>query len=270
MVLPNCGHSFYGYGSIGWMPFRKHLKQLFKRCLTSRQVDHLLRFQKNSAAWLHNNDLIRLAEIFGTDKWGSHWYAQHYQHYFQHLRTKPLKILEIGIGGVDRPNEGGSSLRMWRAFFPNSMICGIDLYDKKPHEEKRIRTFRGDQADPAFLKKVVDEMGGVDIVIDDGSHINAHVIQSFQVLFPLLSANGIYIVEDTQTSYWPEFGGNSEPLQGQATIMGYFKSLTDGLNYEEFAQHGFSPSYFDQHIVGVHFYHNMIFIFKGLNNEASR
>ena len=57
------------------------------------------------------------------------------------------------------------------------------------------------------MKSVVDEMGGLDIVIDDGSHINQHVIESFQILFPHLSRRGFYWIEDLHTSYWPRWGG---------------------------------------------------------------
>ena len=76
-------------------------------------------------------------------------------------------------------------------------------------------------------------MGGVDIVIDDGSHVNEHVIKSFRTLFPFLTEGGIYAIEDTQTSYWPKFGGDSYDLNKENTTMSFLKSLTDGLNYEE-------------------------------------
>ncbi len=51
--------------------------------------------------------------------------------------------------------------------------------------------------------------------------------------------------------------------------MGFFKKLTDGLNYAEFDRDHFEPSYYDKHIVAMHFYHNIVFIQKGLNNEGS-
>lgn len=51
--------------------------------------------------------------------------------------------------------------------------------------------------------------------------------------------------------------------------MNYFKSLIDCLNHQEFVKRDYLPTYFDQHIVSVHFYHNLIFIYKGLNNEES-
>jgi demethylmacrocin O-methyltransferase len=106
-------------------------------------------------------------------------------------------------------------------------------------------------------------------MIDDGSHLNEHVITSFRTLFPLLAEDGIYVIEDTQTSYWPKFGGDSYNLNNANTIMNFLKTLTDGLNYEEIARKDYPPSYFDQNIVSLHFYHNLVFIYKGRNEEGS-
>lgn len=218
---------------------------------------------------VYSHDLSALSKIFGTDKWGSHWYAQHYQKHFAHLRRKKLNILEIGVGGYKDPQSGGASLRMWKRFFPKSKIYSIDIYDKSVLEERRIRMFKGSQADDGFLRSVVARIGSLDIVIDDGSHINDHVVRSFQTLFPLLNPGGIYVVEDTQTSYWPEWGGDSDNLRTANTIMNSLKDLTDGLNHKEFVTPGYIPTFYDLNIVSLHFYHNLVFIYKGSNDEAS-
>ena len=222
---------------------------------------------------LYRNDLAKMAAAFGTDKEGGHHYAQHYQRHFESLRRERLNILEIGIGGTAHPRLGGHSLRMWKAYFPNSRIFGIDIYDKTYHDEHRIKTFRGSQVDEEFVKKVVGEIGMVDIIIDDGSHLNDHIITTFRVLFPLMSSNGIYVVEDLQTSYWDTFAGESwdgsKDLTASHTSMNFFKRLIDGLNHDEFMLDEYQPSYFDKHIISMHFYHNLAFIYKGLNNEGS-
>jgi hypothetical protein len=224
---------------------------------------------------LHAKDLRRLARLFGTDKEGLHFYCQHYQNHFQALRLKHINLLEIGIGGYDDPKQGGPSLRMWKTYFPNGRINGIDLLDKSSLEEARIRTFAGSQVDEAFLKRVVAEIGTPDIIIDDGSHRSEHVIASFKILFPLLAPHGIYVVEDLQTSYWgpdsPATGdwGGSSDLNAPHTSMNFLKSLVDGLNYEEFTLEGYRPSNLDRQIVAMHFYHNLVFIQKGMNDEGS-
>jgi hypothetical protein len=215
---------------------------------------------------LCRGDLVRLAKAFGSDKEGAHHYAAHYQHHFNPLRKRRLNILEIGIGGYEQPDRGGKSLRMWKAFFPNSRIFGIDIYDKSPHDEDRIKTFQGSQVDETFLRDVINKIGEVDIIIDDGSHLNAHVIKSFNILFPLLNPGGIYAVEDLQTSYWEEARGKqwdgSTDLNAPHTSMNFFKRLVDGLNHTEFMLEDYQPTYFDQHIAAMHFYHNLVFVYK--------
>lgn len=207
--------------------------------------------------------------VYGSDKWGTHWYAQHYARHFRDRRRQRLKILEIGIGGYDDPESGGGSLRMWRTYFPNSRIYGIDIVDKSPHDERRIWTLKGSQSDEEFLATVMEKMGEVDIVIDDGSHRNEDVLKSFAYLFPRLAENGLYVIEDVQTSYWREYGGNSQDRNRSDTSMGFMKQLLDCLNYMEFEIEGYTPSYFDKHIVGMHFYNNLVFIEKGSNVEQS-
>lgn len=116
---------------------------------------------------------------------------------------------------------------------------------------------------------MISEIGPPDIIIDDGSHMNAHVITAFELLFPLLREGGIYAVEDLQTSYWPSFGGAIRPDEGPQTSMRFFRGLIDGLNHSEYLIPGYEPTTYDRHIVAMHFYHNLMFIHKGRNDEGS-
>ena len=217
-------------------------------------------------SWGQRNDLPALARHFDTDKWGERWYAVHYQRHLAHLKHRRFNLLEIGVGGHEAPDQGGASLRMWKAFFPAAQIYGIDLFDKSALEERRIKIFRGSQADPEFLRWVANRIGRIDVVIDDGSHINEHVIVSFKTLFPLLPDGGIYAIEDLCTSYWPEFGGRDDPAAAN-TGMGMLKQLVDGINWEEYRVR--APGTFDRMITSVHFYHNLAFVCKGRNEEGS-
>jgi demethylmacrocin O-methyltransferase len=158
---------------------------------------------------------------------------------------------------------------MWKKYFPHARIFSIDIYDKSSLQENRIKIFRGSQVDKNFMESVCQEIGSIDIIIDDGSHINEHVIETFEMLFPKLKDGGIYVVEDTQTSYWEKFGGDSDDLNNPKTIMNFFKSLTDSLNNKEFIKLNYQQSYYDKKIISMHFYHNLIFIYKGNNDEES-
>lgn len=215
------------------------------------------------------NNLSRLGIIYRTDKMGQHFYTTHYQTHLKKFKYKKINLLEIGVGGYEDPLMGGESLRMWKRYFPFGKIFSIDIHDKSALEENRIKIFKGSQVDKDFLNYVTQTIGSVDVIIDDGSHINEHVIETFELLFPKLKDGGIYIIEDVQTSYWEDYGGDSNDLKNPKTMMNYFKNLTDSLNNQEFVIPGYIQSYYDEKIISMHFYHNMIFIYKGNNDEKS-
>lgn len=218
----------------------------------------------------HAHSLTWLGRHYGSDKAGPfHRYTTHYQRFFEPLRHERLVLLELGVGGYARTGVGGASLRMWKQFFPRAVIAGLDLEDKSFVEEPRIRTFQGDQSDPELLRRIVDELGAPTIVIDDGSHLSPHVRASFDVLFPLLQPNGYYVIEDTQASYWPEWQG-AEEIDAPDTTMALVKRLVDGLNYEEFVDESYEPTYTDLHVTEVHCYHNLVIIRKGRNREGTQ
>ena len=242
------------------------LRSWLRANLPQSKYDRLVRIARPVLRWWHRNDLNRLAWSVGTDKWGNHWYTQHYQRYFEPLRNKRLNVLEIGVGGYEARDEGGESLRMWKTYFRKSRIVGIDIYDKSDLSERRIDIRQCDQTDSEALRRLSREYGGFDIIIDDGSHLNEHVIKSFQVLFPLLRQNGLYVVEDTQTAYWPTWGGG---INDPRSSMAFFKTLADGLNHVEYPIANYDPNYFDQNVVEIAFFHNLIFIRKGNNNEKA-
>jgi len=133
-------------------------------------------------------------------KW--HHYLPIYERYFGLYRCKNPKFLEIGV-------SKGGSLAIWRTYFgPDATIFGIDIDpacmdSNGEHGQVRI----GSQDDAKFLKSVVKEMGGVDIVLDDGSHFSKDIRASLEVLFPLLSDGGIYMVEDLHATYWKSYQG---------------------------------------------------------------
>ncbi len=245
------------------------LKKFLKKELKKPSRRRFLNFLDDIRALGSGSNLSRLAKVYRSDKGTTHFYTKHYQQHFQKLRYRKINLLEIGVGGYSYSHLGGNSLRMWKKFFPFGKIFAFDIHDKTAFEEKRIRIFQGSQTNLDFLEKVVKEIRTIDIIIDDGSHQNDHVITTFKFLFPKLKEGGWYVIEDTQTSYWENFGGDSQDLSNPATTMNYFKALTDSLNYIEFPDPEYVPNYYDKNIIGIHFYHNIIFLQKGSNNERS-
>jgi hypothetical protein len=214
-------------------------------------------------------DLDELAVRFGSDKFGHHhWYTPHYDAHLRPLRDQPVRVLEIGIGGYHDPRSGGESLRMWEQYFRRGLIHGLDIHPKQGVESTRIRTVAGDQGDPAFLARLGEQAGPFDVIIDDGSHVNDHVITSFEALFPHLVNEGYYVVEDTQTAYWPEYGGSREGCVAPGTSLGFLTRLTDALNHREYLGSADQvPSVHERSIAAISFYHNMVFVKKAVNGE---
>jgi len=244
---------------------KDNLKAFIKKRLTAKQIIII----QNLLAPFVSGNLTLLAKLYRTDKTGSHWYTPHYINHLRKFKNEKIKLLEIGVGGYENPNAGGNSLRMWKKYFSFGKIYGIDIYDKSALQEKRIKIYQGSQVDKDFLDKTINEIGPLDIIIDDGSHLNEHIIETFKILFPKLKDGGVYIVEDIQTSYWEDYGGDSKNLSNPKTAMNFFKSLTDCLNHQEIPDENYKETYFDKKIISIHFYHNMVFIHKGNNNEES-
>ena len=165
---------------------------------------------------------------------------------------------EPGQAAGDRRLAGrlaGDLARLSRG--PRRVIFGIDIDPAcaaRVDAPNQVRI--GSQADPSFLRGVVEEMGGVDIVIDDGSHVAQHQRVSFRTLFPLLSDGGLYVVEDTHSSYWPGFFQGGVRRRGTAVEMA--KELIDDLHRHWHWQR--RPSHGDVH--AVHTYDSVFFVEK--------
>ena len=152
----------------------------------------------SASAYASASTLDTLDHIFSkydTDKNRSfHNYSRQYQRLFDTLREKPITYLEIGV-------HRGNSLYAMRDTFKNAaFLVGVDINPhSKAFENRSNRVFIeiGDATNPEFISNLTNMYGRFDVILDDGSHVNRDVIRSFELLFPLLNDNGIYVVEDT-------------------------------------------------------------------------
>jgi hypothetical protein len=208
-----------------------------------------------------------LAALCGTDKFGMHYYTPVYEALMGPHRGRLISLIELGVGGYAN-TVGGESLMMWAAYFRKGRIYGVDIEDKTRLSEGRIKVFQCSQVDRDGLTRLCADIGPCDFIIDDGSHINAHQIESFRILWPFVRDGGCYIVEDVQTSYWPSYGGASIGSPGhQDSCMTYFKSLADSVNAAEFL----TPPQVevDRTIGSIAFHHNLIVITKDVRVRSS-
>lgn len=183
-------------------------------------------------------------------------YFEVYDHHFSRFRGKEVKVLEIGV-------YHGGSLQMWKNYFgEQAQIIGVDINERcKALEEDRITIYIGNQEDKQFLAQLKEMIGQVDIVIDDGGHYMTQQITTFEEIYPIVSPNGIYLVEDVHTSYWPHFGGG---YQRNDTFMEYTKKLIDQL-YAWHSQdlEAFNVNDFTRTTKSMHFYDSITVFEKG-------
>ncbi|MBF0183738.1 MAG: class I SAM-dependent methyltransferase [Magnetococcales bacterium] len=177
------------------------------------------------------------------------YYFPVYERYFRDFIYKPVTILEIGCW------KGGSML-LWKNYFgPQATIIGVDINPAcKAYEEDQIHIRIGAQQDPQFLQSLLDEFGVPDIILDDGSHFQNHVIATFEYLYPRMNKNGIYMVEDMHAAYWQEFEGG---YQLPTTFIEKAKKLVDELNADH-TRGALPPSPFTRSTMGIHFYGSMV------------
>jgi SAM-dependent methyltransferase/cephalosporin hydroxylase len=170
-----------------------------------------------------NNTLNTIFNKYDTDKnMFFHNYTRQYDTLLNNFKDKPVKYLEIGV-------YNGGSVKAFRETFVNSTcILGLDIDNNcKKYEniDNNIFIEIGNATDSNFIKEITAKYGTFDIILDDGSHINREVIQSFELLFPLLNNNGLYIVEDTICYKSPNYIDNNYPNHLQ-----YFFDYTKYLN----------------------------------------
>lgn len=155
-----------------------------------------------------------------TDKW--HHYFDVYERYFAPFRGKDVRMLEIGV-------QRGGSLDIWKSYFgPGSQIVGLDIDPQCARlASDNVRIYIGDQADRELLRRIKDECGPFDIVLDDGGHTMNQMITTFEELYASVRCPGVYMVEDTHTCFW---GGQFADRPNGETFIGRAAGLISRLH----------------------------------------
>ena len=190
-----------------------------------------------------------LQEIFWNDlslksiKWEP--YFDVYEEYFSAWRTSSPVFVEVGI-------MGGGSLEMWTKYFdPGAEIWGIDYDNSKRDLQIPGASIEiGDQSDRGFWQNFLTKVPKIDLFVDDGGHRMHEQIITFEMVWPHISENGVYICEDTHTSYWAEYGA----VQDATTFLEYSKRAVEVLHRN--------------HIRGARTHTNMIKLLSNLHSVS--
>lgn len=131
---------------------------------------------------------------YGTDKATFHGYLDFYQ---DQLPTREFagSLLEIGV-------MDGASLKMWRDYYPNALIVGVD-----PHRPTKVNgcyVFDLDATNASHMDEI-SEWTQFGVIVDDGSHMTEDQQRSFDLLWPSVAPGGVYVIEDLHTSYMSNY-----------------------------------------------------------------
>lgn len=212
---------------------------------------------------MENGVLIRIINDgldHTIDKWES--YFDVYERYFQKYRASAspenkIKILEIGV-------YHGGSLDLWNKYFgsDNCEIYGIDINPSCADlQHDNIKILIGDQSDDKFLQEIKETLPVMDIIIDDGGHYMDQQIKSFDALFSHVKPGGIYLCEDTHTSYYPAYGGG---LHNSTTFVEYSKKFIDKLTAFFYVRDNCIEQ-FSKECFGIYYHDSMVFFEKALH-----
>ena len=207
-----------------------------------------------------------LKEIFDSHdgrlihKWDH--YFDVYERYFSSHKDSPVNILEIGI-------SHGGSLQMWRKYFgEQANIFAVDVNPEcKKFEDEKTKIFIGSQEDEVFLKELRTLLPELDILIDDGGHTMKQQLVSFENLFPIVKDGGLYLVEDTHTSYWREYHGG---YKKKNTFIEFSKDIIDQMYAWHIDNEKLVPvNYNTKNINCISFFDSMVVFEKKKRQEPS-
>ena len=189
---------------------RTAIKEWWRLRAIHRQFDRTITWSYRGHP---ENELSQLSQSYGSDKSSNslrgHTYTDFYALLLEHRRASTRNVLECGIGTTNpkiASNMGpdgvpGASLRMWRDYFPNARIVGVDIDESVLFESNRIETYLMDQTDTQSVKAFLNSLGErrFDLIIDDGLHTFDAAIHFFEHLFERLESDGLFVIEDVHS-----------------------------------------------------------------------
>lgn len=133
-------------------------------------------------------------------------YYERYDDFLNHHHVNPSTVLEIGT-------FEGESTKILAEAFPTSSILTLDIQHRAIdfNNHKNITYKIVDQTDRVNLESCIMKSfpGGIDLVIEDASHLGYFSRITFEIVFPFLNAGGAYFVEDWGTGYWDDWPDGS-------------------------------------------------------------
>ena len=161
-----------------------------------------------------------------TDKNTGHSYLPLYQTLLEKKKETAQNVLEVGIGNFG-PKNGGS-IQLWRDFFTNATIYGLDILpidrviDELITDDRVVLYTSIDAYDENFFKlNFLNENIKCDFMLDDGPHTLESMIQFIKLYSQIMTDDGILIIEDVQSIDWLDTLKTAVPEHLQPFIKTY-------------------------------------------------
>ena len=160
--------------------------------------------------------LEKLVNNCFTDKNNTHSYLPLYQKLLKNKKITAKNILEIGIGDFGEKN--GGSIKLWKDYFTNATIYGLDILpinrvmDELLNNNRiilytSIDAYNNDFFKIHFLNKNIK----FDFMLDDGPHTLKSMKQFIKLYSQIMTSDGILIIEDVQSMDWIDILKNEVP-----------------------------------------------------------
>jgi len=185
------------------------------------------------------SDLCLIGQKYDTDKTPlrinvnslrhAHPYTLYYNSIFNHIKNYYLNILEFGI-------LKGSSLLMWKEYFYNSKIVGLDnnIYYINKMKEQNFDVSFVDVNDENNISSSLKNLNMMfDIIIEDTTHQIEDQIRVIKNTVEYLKPGGVIIIEDiflnnNENDYYEKLGETLNEFQNY-----YFITLDHENKYSE-------------------------------------
>ena len=151
--------------------------------------------------------LENIVDNMKTDKNTTHSYLPLYQELLKSKKDTATNVLEIGIGDFGEKN--GGSVKLWRDYFTNATIYGLDILPKERvydelFNDNRVKLYTSIDAYNVdfFTNNFLNKNIKFDFMLDDGPHTLESMLQFIRLYSQVMKDDGILIIEDVQSIDW--------------------------------------------------------------------
>ena len=147
---------------------------------------------------------------YETDKDTTHSYIESYDSIFSEYKDKKINLLEIG-------NHHGGSLRLWKDYFSNATMIGIEVGERTGlrffDDVENVTVYENTDAISFETIRLIEDLDmKFDIIIDDASHLPNHQVFTCKFWSNFLKDDGVLVIEDIQNIEYCDAIANSLPV----------------------------------------------------------